>query len=179
MASHFAVRTVTEPTTLIPAIRKVLWSLDRATIPPEMMMLENSFQALVQPRRTFLHFLAFSAATGLALAAIGIYGVLAHAVGRRIREIGVRMALGAQKLDVLRMVLKQGTRLITAGVGLGVAGSLVAGRLLQSKLFGTSAADPVTLVVVSALLALVGLCACWLPARRATQIDPMVALRYE
>ena len=134
---------------------------------------------MVQPRRTFLHFLIFFAATGLALAAIGIYGVLAHAVGRRIREIGVRMALGAQKLDVLRMIMAQGTWLIAAGVGLGVAGSLVTGRLIQSKLFGITAADAVTLVVVSALLSLVGLCACWLPARRATQIDPMVALRHE
>ena len=89
------------------------------------------------------------------------------------------MALGAQKLDVLRMIMAQGTWLIAAGVGLGVAGSLVTGRLIQSKLFGITAADAVTLVVVSALLSLVGLCACWLPARRATQIDPMVALRHE
>jgi len=179
MHSIFTLRTATDPATLIPAIRKTLWQLDRTTIPPEMGLPEGTFAALVQPRRTFLRFLGLFAVVSLALAVIGIYGVLAHLVASRTHEIGVRMALGATKADVLAMALRQGALLIAAGLLTGSLGSFIAARLIQSKLFGVSATDPMTFVGVSVLLTVVALLACYIPARRATKVDPMVALRYE
>jgi putative ABC transport system permease protein len=177
--SHFTLKTATDPITLIPAIRKALWQIDRTTIPPEMMLPEGTFAALVQPRKTFLRFLGFFAVVGLALAAIGVYGVLAHLVACRTHEIGVRMALGATKASVLVMALRQGVLLIIAGLAIGSLGSFVATRLIQSKLFGVGATDPLTFISVCVLLTSVGLIACYIPARRATKVDPMVALRHE
>jgi hypothetical protein len=177
--STFTLRTATEPAALIPAVRRTLWSLDRATIPPEMGLPEGAFQALVQPRRTFLKFLGFFALTGVMLAAIGIYGVLAHLVTRRTREIGVRMALGASRADVLALTLRTGARLVALGVAAGLAVSFTATRLIQSKLFGIASTDPTTYLAVVALLSLAALLACWLPARRAAKVHPMEALRHE
>jgi predicted permease len=178
-SSIFTLRTVTDPAALIPAVRKTLWRLDRTTIPPEMRLPEGTFASLVQPRRTFLRFLGFFAAVGLALAAIGVYGVLAHLVACRTHEIGVRMALGATRMDVLTMTLRQGALLIAAGLGVGSLGAFVATGLIQSKLFGVSTSDPLTFAIVSLFLTTVGLAACYIPARRATKIDPINALRYE
>lgn len=179
MSSVFTLRIATDPTTLIPAVRRTLWELDRGTIPPEMWLPEGQFRAQVKPRQTFLTLLGFFALTGVALAAIGIYGLLAHLVARRTREIGVRMALGATRSNVLALTLRQGGRLIALGVALGLVMSLAATRFIQSKLFGISPVDPVTLLAVVTLLSLIALLACWLPARRASRVDPMVALRYE
>jgi ABC-type antimicrobial peptide transport system permease subunit len=115
----------------------------------------------------------------LLLAALGIYGVLAYAVSRRTREIGVRMALGAQVADVLRLVLRQGIGLTIIGLALGLVGAFCATRLLHGFLYEVKPLDPMTFVVVVLILALVALAACWLPARRAAQVNPMVALRHE
>jgi ABC-type antimicrobial peptide transport system permease subunit len=115
----------------------------------------------------------------VALAAVGIASVVAFAVAQRTQEIGVRMALGAQSRDVLRLVLGQGMRLVLIGLGLGLAGSVGLARLLASQLFGVGGADPVTLVASAVLFAAVSLFACWLPARRATRVNPVEALRAE
>ena len=134
--------------------------------------------SLAQPRfRTFL--LGVFATMALALAAIGIFGVISYSVSRRTNEIGIRMALGAHRADVLKQVLTEGALLAATGLVLGVAGSLVATRLIATLLFGVKPTDLLTFAGVAAILAGVTLAACYIPARRAMRVDPMVALRYE
>jgi len=116
---------------------------------------------------------------GLILAALGIYGVISYSVTRQSQEIGIRMALGASRQDVLRMVVGGGLRLAVAGVLIGVALSLAAGRFISTLLFGVRATDPLTFSAVAAVLLATAVVAAWIPARRATRVDPMVALRYE
>jgi putative ABC transport system permease protein len=123
--------------------------------------------------------LAIFAAVALLLAAVGIYGVIAFTVAQRTNEIGIRVAMGAQRGDVLRLVLGQGGRLIFLGVALGVVAGLLITRLMSGLLFGISATDPSTFAGVALLLAAVALLACYMPARRATHVDPLIALRYE
>jgi ABC-type antimicrobial peptide transport system permease subunit len=115
----------------------------------------------------------------LVLAAVGIYGVISYSVAQRTGEFGIRMAMGASSFDVLRMVLGQGLLLGVIGVAIGAAGALALTRKIQSLLFGVSAVDPLTFAMMAGGLTLVTLLACWIPARRATRVDPMVALRYE
>jgi putative ABC transport system permease protein len=126
-----------------------------------------------------MRYLSISAGVGLFLAVLGLYGVLAYSVARRTHEIGIRMALGAQTADVLRLVMGQGLRLVAAGTVLGLAAALATGRILRAYLFGVSSTDPGTLMAVALLLAAVSLLACWLPARKAAKVEPMAALRYE
>jgi ABC-type antimicrobial peptide transport system permease subunit len=123
--------------------------------------------------------LAIAGAMALALGLIGIYGVISYTVSQRQREIGIRLALGAQQRDVLQMVLKHGATMALMGVAIGIGAALVLTRLMASLLFGVSAHDPATFTAVATLLILVALLACYIPARRATRVDPMVALRYE
>jgi len=123
--------------------------------------------------------LAIFAGLALVLAAVGIYGVMSYAVSQRTQEIGIRLAIGAQATDVLRMVVGEGLKLTMLGTGLGLVGALIVARLISSLFFGIGPYDPVTFAGITVLLTMVAFLACYIPARRATRVDPLVALRYE
>jgi ABC-type antimicrobial peptide transport system permease subunit len=131
-----------------------------------------------EPRLATTILVAFGA-LGLALVSVGVYSVLSYAVSRRTQEIGVRMALGAEATDVRWMVMISGLRWLLVGIGIGAPVSIGLAKILQNRIWGIKSADPLTLIAVSLLLIVVGLAACYFPARRATKVDPMVALRYE
>ncbi|HVZ63328.1 MAG TPA: ABC transporter permease [Lacunisphaera sp.] len=167
------------PESLVPEVRAALASFDPGLPSGEYQPLEQLIDDAVGPRRLISRLLGIFSALALGLAVIGLYGVMAFAVTQRQQEIGIRMALGAQRRDILAMILNGGLRLVVLGVAAGLAGSFILTRLLQSQLFGVSAADPLTFVGIAALLAFVATLACFVPARRATKVDPMVALRAE
>jgi putative ABC transport system permease protein len=130
-------------------------------------------------RRLAVMLISVFAAVALLLAAVGIYGVMSYAVAQRTQEIGIRMALGAERRDILRMVLRHGSLMAVIGIGLGLTVALGLARLITSLLFQVSATDPPTFSVVPVVLIAVALLACYIPARRATRVDPLVALRYQ
>ena len=174
-----AVRTTVEPESLAGAVRGAVLALDKNQPVYDVRTMDDVRSASVAGRRMVVILFGVFAVLALLLAAIGIYGVLSYAVAQRTHEIGIRVALGARRMDVLRLVVGQGMRLVMLGVGLGVAGAFAVTRLLESLLFGVSATDPATFAGVAAILSAVALLACYIPARRATRVDPMVALRYE
>ena len=177
---HFSavVRTAGDPASVIASARKIVRELD-PDVPPSTSSFTAIFAASTSGRRFNLVLFGIFAGTALLLAVAGIYGVLAYSVARRTREMGVRMALGASAGNVMRLVLGQAA--VTTGIGvlLGVVGSFILMRFLQSMLYEISAADPLTFAAVALLLIGVALLAAYLPARRATKVDPIVALRYE
>jgi predicted permease len=179
-ASQFTVvmRTSLPPATLIPAARKILGDL-APNVPPSLSTFTKVFADSLKARYFNLLLVGVFAATALLLAMAGIYGVMAYSVEQRTREFGVRMALGAEVADVLLLVLRQGLVIGAAGVSVGILGSLALTRIMATLLFGVSATDPLTFAGVTIALVLVALAASYIPARRATKVDPMVALRYE
>ncbi|HUX68841.1 MAG TPA: ABC transporter permease [Terriglobales bacterium] len=177
--ANFEVRSAGDPMALLPAVRRVLRRVD-ANLPLSHPTTQTaSVDRILFRERLMAELSSCFAGLALLLACIGLYGLLAQEVTRRTREIGIRMALGAERGHVLRLVVGLGVALAMAGLGLGVAGAWALTRYLQSMLFGVGATDPMTLAGVGALLLVVALAACLVPARRATRVDPLVALRCE
>jgi putative ABC transport system permease protein len=173
------LRTNSDPTSLAASVRNTVRNLDKDLPVFRVTTMEQLVAGSMAQRRFTLWLLGLFAVTALLLAAVGLYGVLAYSVSQRSHEIGIRMALGAQSRDVQKMVVGQGMKLVLLGTGIGLAGAFALMRWMASLLFGVGAADPLTYGVIAALLAGVALLACWIPARRATKVDPMIALRYE
>ena len=173
------VRTVNATNALTASLRATLQGLDPHLPVANVKTLDEQISGTLSSERMIAGLLTAFGMLALALAAVGIYGVLAFAVSRRTHEIGVRLALGAQEADVLGLVLSEGMKLAGVGIVLGLFGAFAFSRLLRSVLFGVEPTDPGTFAVIPVLLILVALLACWLPARRATRVDPVVALRCE
>jgi putative ABC transport system permease protein len=176
---HLIVRTRANPDELAGAISRQIWASYPDQPLTHMMTLTKTIAESVGDQRMHTVLLGVFAGVGLALALLGVYGVVSYSVARRTREIGMRMALGAGQTDVLRLVMRQGLTLVAYGAAIGVAGAFGATRVIASELYGVKPSDPWTFCGAVALILIVGCVACWIPARRAMRVDPMVALRYE
>ena len=174
-----AIRVAGDPLSLAPAVRRVVAAIDPDQPISHMQAMEELLDSEVASRRVEGELLGAFAGIALALAALGIYAVLAYAVSQRAAEIGLRMALGARETDVLWAVMSQGAKVIAAGVAVGLAGAWMLTGLMRSLLYGIGATDPGTFAGAVVIFLLVGSCACYFPARRAARVDPMVALRHE
>jgi len=173
------LRSQGSPADVMGSVRAAVTRLNGQPIIFDVRTMNDVISASLANRRFLMDLLVVFAALALLLGSVGIYGVLSYLVGQRIPEIGVRLALGAQRGDVLRLILNEGLRMTFLGVAIGLAGALALSRLMNKVLYGISAADPVTFLGVAVLLTVVALAACYVPARRATRVDPLVALRYE
>jgi len=172
-------RTTQDSATLAAAIRSAVWSVDRDVPVDSVQTMSQVVTQSLAPRRATMLLLVLLAAVALILGVVGIYGVMAYTVSQRTHEIGIRMALGARTSEVLRLVVAQGMTLTLAGVGAGLGAAWGLTRLMESMLYGVSATDGLTFAGVAALFCFIALLACYLPARRAAKVDPMIALRYE
>ena len=173
------VRTAGNPKLWASPVHGQVATVDRNQPPHDLMTLEDLRTQSLTPRRVNMLLVGAFAALGLILASVGIYGVVSYSVSQRTNEIGIRMALGAEPGDVLKIVVGRRLRSVLIGAGIGVAASLGLTRSLQTLLFGVKPTDPATFVGVALILLMVAGLACYIPARRATEVDPIVALRYE
>jgi putative ABC transport system permease protein len=176
---YTVIRTASDPTEMMSAATSEIKAMDPELPVYGVSTMDKRISDSLARRRFSMLLLGVFAALALVLASVGIYGVMSYAVSQRAHEIGIRMALGANRGDVLRLIVGQGAVLAAIGVGLGLAASLALTRLMSSLLYGVSATDPLTFAVISLILTGVALGASFVPARRATKVDPMVALRYE
>jgi putative ABC transport system permease protein len=179
LVMSLVVRSGSDPTSLTSAIRNQVRAMEPNEPVNQIVMMDERLSDSVAPRRFQMLLLGVFAALGLVIATVGIYGVISYAISQRTHEIGIRLALGAQASDVLQMVVWRGMILTLIGVAIGLAAALALTRVMKNLLFGVSATDPATLAVIALLLVGVTLVACWIPARRATKIDPIIALKCE
>lgn len=173
------ISTDVDPLSLSAVVRKTVWEIDRDQPVSNIRTMEDVLSDSIARQRFSMLLLAVFAALALVLAAVGIYGVMSYSVAQRAHEIGIRMALGAQRSDVLKMIVRQGLKLVLIGIAIGLAAAFTLTRVMTSLLFGVSATDPLTFITISLVLISVALLASFIPARRATRVDPMTALRYE
>jgi putative ABC transport system permease protein len=174
---HLVVRTAGDPLALAAAVRRAVSEVDPDEPVSNMRSMEQVFAADVLDRNTQMMLVAVFAALALVMASVGLYGVLSYTVSRRIPEIGVRVALGAQRSTVVGEIVRGALLLAATGVVLGAIGAFAATRLLTASLFSVGRADPATFAVTSILVVVMSLVACWLPAQRAASVDPLLALR--
>jgi putative ABC transport system permease protein len=174
------VRTAQDPGTMMDAVRKEIWAADSGIALADTSTLEDRLSNYVYagPRFGFV-VMAIFGCVGLILVTIGVYSVLAYSTARRTQEIGIRMALGAERGHVLGMVIRTGLRLVLVGMAIGIAISLMLGRVIGTELVGVKIYDPITLTATTLLLTITAAVACLVPARRAAQVDPVVSLRYQ
>lgn len=173
------IRATVDPTSVATSVRQAAAEVDKSAAVSDIKTMDHIVSDAVTQPRFNLFLLGLFSGIALLLSAAGIYGVTAYSVAQRTHEFGIRMALGAQVGDVLRMIIRQGMLLISVGIAIGLVASFAVTRLLRTLLFGVSVTDPLTFVAITLLLTLVALLACYIPARRATKVDPLVALRYE
>jgi putative ABC transport system permease protein len=173
------VRTNFDPLSLAATVRQTVWEIDKDQPVSDISSMEEIVSDSVARQRFSMLLLGAFAGLALVLAAVGIYGVMSYSVAQRTREIGIRMTLGAQRSDVMKMTIGQGLRLVLTGVAIGLAGAFVLTRVMSTLLFGVSPTDPVTFITISIVLIGVAVLASYIPALRATRVDPMFALRYE
>jgi predicted permease len=173
------LRTAGDPAAVMGPVRRMVAQIDSREVIYGVETLDGIIARSFAARRLSMIFLGIFAALALILSCVGLYGVISYVVGQRTHEIGVRMALGAQRRDVMRLVLGEGAKMTLVGVAAGVVAALAMTHLMANQLFGITAHDPLTFAAVAVVLTLVALLACYLPARRAMRVDPMVALRYE
>jgi putative ABC transport system permease protein len=175
----FAIRLQGDPISLIDAARKAVWAVDKNTSVVRIETMEQIISESLWQRRLWGVLLAVFAGMAMLLAAVGIYGVMSYLVGRRSREIGVKMALGATSKDIFISVVGEGMKLTMMGIILGLATAFALGRLMTGLLFGITAYDPATFTAAPFILMAIAFLACWLPARRATKVNPLTAIRDE
>ncbi len=178
-AMYLVARTASVPQNFAPIIRDEILAVDKDQSVARVKTMEQIVSESVSQRRLSMLLLILFAGLALVLAAVGIYGVMAYSVSQRRHEIGIRLALGAQQINVIKLIVRQAMGMALVGVSLGLAAAFLLTRVMSSMLYGVSATDPITFVAVSLIMGGVALLACYVPARQATKVDPIIALRYE
>ena len=176
---YFVLRTSGDPMSLVETVKRAVADVDLSRPATNFRTVQQYLDQQTQYLRLYILLLGIFGSIAAVLAAIGIYGVMAYSVAERTREIGIRMALGADSSDVLKMVMRHALLLVGLGLTFGLAGSLALTRLIKSGLYGVTATDPATYFAISVLLIVVAMIACFIPTRRAVRVDPTIALRYE